>query len=863
MPSCMVKTCTFSWREKDQDVTLHVFPRNPDMIAKWLRKIHYEEHTIEELTNKILGSKTGGYRICSRHFTESDYEQRGPSRYLKKDAFPTPYSLKEPQRPASPSLDHSYVKRMRLEVEPPGETSLSISVAAQEITGDLSIAKNIFPKAGSHSISELLFFDMGETDHAECEIETTGERSLTVSNTSPPPMPPIKRKYSSRSTRTVGTFMDFINTKKNKATQFEKRFGTSNKKTQVCCRKDYNSVGIQCNLVELPGLQCLPVKQELAARQHTEMKLQHDVWQHSFPKGRALDSQSAASYEHFAVGIAPHLPELSPFHTFPAQEMDNTGQLLMDCEPEDNLEPLLLNESYRPTLKEEDHSIQTFSEDEDLFVDPKNPDNSFVLLHDVPGKTDYAAEAKFLVFHSCLDELLWNSQCKAVSGCSGTIIKLHKYMVGSALVVNGFCSNNHKYRLWVSQPFIGRMPVGNLLLSAAIVCSGSNYQTMTTFFDNLSMPSISKTTHCQYQQNIIFPIINFHWQEERQSVIKSLGNKAIALAGHSQCDPSGYNAKYCTYTLMDVESKKIVDFQVEQFQTGVSSVTLENKAFQITLERLLADDVNIKVITTDRHIGIRKTLQKIYQPIKHEFDVWHFGKSVSSKLIAASKSRNMRQLAHWVPLAKKHLWWCFMTCHHNPELLKEKWLSFIYHSANVHQWPDNSMYHSCQHPPISAEEGKKYEWLSLGSAAHQKLKEIVQNPQLLRDLQHLSHCSHTDSLDVYNRMSLKYRSKGHHFHLDAMVALTQLAALDHNKNTKCLQALVSKLTHIENVGTSRYRYSYNRVKNDWLVSNVYSQTTQKFIKDILSDSLSFAAGKKHFHWQERPSRVPQNIAPGN
>lgn len=314
---------------------------------------------------------------------------------------------------------------------------------------------------------------------------------------------------------------------------------------------------------------------------------------------------------------------------------------------------------------------------------------------------------------------------------------------------------------------------------------------------------------------------------------------------------------------MDVESKKIVDFQVEQFQTGVSSVTLENKAFQITLERLLADDVNIKVITTDRHIGIRKTLQKIYQPIKHEFDVWHFGKSVSSKLIAASKSRNMRQLAHWVPLAKKHLWWCFMTCHHNPELLKEKWLSFIYHSANVHQWPDNSMYHSCQHPPISAEEGKKYEWLSLGSAAHQKLKEIVQNPQLLRDLQHLSHCSHTDSLDVYNRMSLKYRSKGHHFHLDAMVALTQLAALDHNKNTKCLQALVSKLTHIENVGTSRYRYSYNRVKNDWLVSNVYSQTTQKFIKDILSDSLSFAAGKKHFHWQERPSRVPQNIAPGN
>ncbi|KAM5164698.1 uncharacterized protein ACMZJ9_007134 [Mantella aurantiaca] len=848
MPSCMVKTCTFSWREKDQDVTLHVFPRNPEMIAKWLRKIHYEEHTIEELTNKILGSKTGGYRICSRHFTESDYEQRGPNRFLKKNAIPTPYLFKEQQRPASPSLDHSYVKRLRLEIDE--ETSSSISA-------DVSTEKNIIPTVGSSSISDILFFDIGETEHAECEIETTGDRSRTISDKFQPLMPPLKRRYSSRSTRTVGTFMEPVYTKKHKATQFEKRFGASNKKIQVCCRKDSNSVGIQCNLGELPALQILHFKQESAVGYHTGMKLQSDSWLSSSLENRTLESQSAL-YEQTAVGIAPQVPELSHFHTFPKQEANITGPLLMDYEPEDSIEPLPLDERFRPSLKEEDHYTNAMAEDEDLFMDPNNPDSSFVLLQDVTDKTDYAIEKKFLVFQSCLDELLWNSKCRAVSGCSGTIVKLHKYVVGSALVVNGFCSNDHKHRLWASQPFFERMPVGNLLLSAAIVCSGSNYQKMTMFFDSLSMPGISKTAHYQFQQNIIFPTINYHWQQERQSVIKSLGNKAVALVGDSVFGSLEFSGKYCTYTLMDVESEKIVDFEVEQFQPGVSLVAIENKASKIALERLLADDMNIKVMATDRH-EMKKTLQQNDQSIKQEFDVWHFAKSVGSKLLIASKSRHMRQLANWVPLAKKHLWWCFMTCHQNPELLKEKWLSIIYHSANVHQWLDNSMYHSCQHPPISAEEEKKYDWLTLGSAAHQKLKEIVQNPELLRNLQHMSHFSHVNSLEIYNIMSLKYHSKGH-FCLDALVAQSQLAALDHNKNTKCLQALVTKLTHIEKVGTSRYRYSYNKMKKDWLVSNVY---TQKFIKDILSDSLSFAAGKKHFKWQERPSRVLQNIAPGN
>ena len=61
----------------------------------------------------------------------------------------------------------------------------------------------------------------------------------------------------------------------------------------------------------------------------------------------------------------------------------------------------------------------------------------------------------------------------------------------------------------------------------------------------------------------LFPVISACWQQEKASVLADLLNReSVTLIGDGCCDSPGYSAKYGTYTMMDEETKKIVDFEV-------------------------------------------------------------------------------------------------------------------------------------------------------------------------------------------------------------------------------------------------------------------------------------------------------------
>ena len=77
------------------------------------------------------------------------------------------------------------------------------------------------------------------------------------------------------------------------------------------------------------------------------------------------------------------------------------------------------------------------------------------------------SEKEFLVFGSCFKNLLKN--CPK---CGGVIIDQKRKMAGSTLSVVVICHNGHT-ELWESQPVIKRKPLGNLLLAAAILFTGS------------------------------------------------------------------------------------------------------------------------------------------------------------------------------------------------------------------------------------------------------------------------------------------------------------------------------------------------------------------------------------------------------
>ena len=73
-------------------------------------------------------------------------------------------------------------------------------------------------------------------------------------------------------------------------------------------------------------------------------------------------------------------------------------------------------------------------------------------------------ERKFIVYERQLDKLLYI--CKTCN----SLCDIEKSVTGSLVTVTTICPNNHISK-WSSQPVIGELPEGNLLISAAILFS--------------------------------------------------------------------------------------------------------------------------------------------------------------------------------------------------------------------------------------------------------------------------------------------------------------------------------------------------------------------------------------------------------
>ena len=159
----------------------------------------------------------------------------------------------------------------------------------------------------------------------------------------------------------------------------------------------------------------------------------------------------------------------------------------------------------------------------------------------------------------------------------------------------------------------------------------------------------------------------------------------------------------------------------------------------------------------------KSDMKRNYPDVDHQFDVWHLAKSVTKKLTEKAKKKDCGDLFPWIKSVSNHLWWCADTCTANKELLREKWISIVHHTANIHQWDSADLYHECPHPPIPRDVARTKRWLRPGSPAHEALKEVVFDKNLLKDIQQLTPNCHTGSLEVYHSVQTKYLPKSQHF----------------------------------------------------------------------------------------------------
>ena len=85
------------------------------------------------------------------------------------------------------------------------------------------------------------------------------------------------------------------------------------------------------------------------------------------------------------------------------------------------------------------------------------------------------------------------------------------------------------------------------------------------------------------------------------------------------------------------------------------------------------------------------------------------------------------------------------TCNGNAQLLKEKWISLVYH---VYEWDGCELYKECEHEEYSLAKQIRKKWLENDGPADNALKNIVLDKQLLKDLPQLRFFKHTGQLEV-------------------------------------------------------------------------------------------------------------------
>ena len=185
------------------------------------------------------------------------------------------------------------------------------------------------------------------------------------------------------------------------------------------------------------------------------------------------------------------------------------------------------------------------SEEENITPSPESSDN-----HD-EGKC-------FLVFKSCLYVLL----VRCLVCCAKPCKVFLRRCFGSLVVLSQHCPEGHN-NTWESQPSMGSMPLGNLMLSSSIMFSGSSSQKVLNMFSFMKVPAISIRTYNNIQSSYLVPAIKNNWLKQQQALFKSIEGK-VTVGGDGRCDSPGHCAKHGSYTLMDLSRMKVLDMQLVQ-----------------------------------------------------------------------------------------------------------------------------------------------------------------------------------------------------------------------------------------------------------------------------------------------------------
>ena len=175
-------------------------------------------------------------------------------------------------------------------------------------------------------------------------------------------------------------------------------------------------------------------------------------------------------------------------------------------------------------------------------------------------------DSRYIVFGEKLAELH-----NFYKQCGSPVVHKKEIKRGSMIGFKIACHQGHEYT-WHSQPYQNDMPLGNLLIAAALLITGCTFAKISAFAAALNLQLFSKTVFNWIQRTNLLPVIQETWENERRkavAAVKRLGS--VVLGGDARCDTPGHNAKFGSYTLMHSDgddghqgTRKIVSMKLVQ-----------------------------------------------------------------------------------------------------------------------------------------------------------------------------------------------------------------------------------------------------------------------------------------------------------
>ena len=424
--------------------------------------------------------------------------------------------------------------------------------------------------------------------------------------------------------------------------------------------------------------------------------------------------------------------------------------------------------------------------------------------------------------------------------CGSRILSTAVRYSGVAVAIDYICAMGHQHT-WRSGDIFHKKYHMNVKIAASSMMSGVGFAKLKAIFGLVEIPLMTKKKFYQLGRTWLFPEISSKYRTMKDNTILELKTvNEVMLSGDGQFDSPGYSAKYCTYTMMQCMTNKVVDFFV--IQKGQYDGELEKQACEELLNILINEnELPVNSFVSDCHSAIAKMIREQYPNLYHGYDIWHTAKRLRKKLDKAGKK--YPKILAWTSDLVNHFWWSCKACKGNSDLLLELFHSSLFHVLNVHSWSRRTALKAtfaemrgkkpypkaptlaatnqkCLHKPLTKGIHRKGKWFTVHETDFLALFKIVTNTRLCNDMRHCEKFLHTGALESFHSAKLKYLPKSSAFKMDTHVIMTMLTALEHNYSLTA-PTLTQKVA------------AYSRAQKMYILKNYNKRETEAMKKDIL------------------------------